>query len=125
MHFFSQACFCDHRLRSPMEAFKSEWLIMGNLQRWRFNLVKASNDNNRTSQKHQDEAGANEEKSMRREDESGADIKRKIPGRNIDTSAPFSAAENPKKMNRFSIKQNIRHFQGLSHQTQRSIYSGK
>lgn len=59
------------------------------------NLVKTSNDNNRTS--HNKHRSANEEKSMRREDERGANIKKKIPGRNIDTSAPFSAAENPKR----------------------------
>ncbi len=59
------------------------------------NLLKASNDNNTTS--HNKHRSVNEEKSMRREDESGANIKRTIPGRNIDTSAPFSAAENPKR----------------------------
>lgn len=49
----------------------------------------------KTQEEH--EAGANEEKRMRREDESDANIKRKIPGRNIDTSAPVSAAENTKR----------------------------
>lgn len=42
-------------------------------------------------------------------DESGINIKKKIPGQNIDMNAPFSAAENPKKTSCFSIKQNIWH----------------
>lgn len=54
------------RVRSVMEAFKSEWIIMSNLQRWRFNFLKASNDNKRTSQKHKEhELGANEDVRMK------------------------------------------------------------
>lgn len=55
----------DCRWHSLMEVFKSMWIIMGNLQRWRLKLVKASFDNNMTLEKHKDHGlSANEEECM-------------------------------------------------------------